>query len=136
MSEFKGRESCFSRSDLVLSLPCVSFFALSRVLFCAHPEHNLDVFCPRRSGSKSLSLTGSTVSGYTDLRTSSTLFLFEEFLPLEYRQQLSVRVQNRGTPTFFFSGSPGKINQWATKEPLTVRGVTPENADCRKCPFL
>jgi hypothetical protein len=38
---------------------------------------------------ESLPLTRSTVSGRADPRTSSSVFLFEEFVPLEYRQQLS-----------------------------------------------
>ncbi|KAH9059688.1 hypothetical protein EDB87DRAFT_1675041 [Lactarius vividus] len=38
---------------------------------------------------KSLPIARSTVSGGTDPRTSTTVFLFEEFVPLEYRQQLS-----------------------------------------------
>jgi hypothetical protein len=39
------------------------------------------------------------------------VFLFERFLPLEYRQQLSGGVHNRGTLAFFFFGSPGNIRQ-------------------------
>ncbi|KAN0128116.1 hypothetical protein V8E53_014097 [Lactarius tabidus] len=38
---------------------------------------------------KALPLSRSTISGGTDPRTSTTVFLFEEFVPLEYRQQLS-----------------------------------------------
>jgi len=58
----------------------------------------------------SLPLTGSTVSGGSDPRTSSSAFLFEEFVPLEYRQQLSAGVQNKRTLASFFS--PGKPKQW------------------------
>jgi hypothetical protein len=38
---------------------------------------------------KALPMSRSTISGGTDPRTSSIVFLFEEFVPLEYRQQLS-----------------------------------------------
>jgi hypothetical protein len=51
---------------------------------------------------KLLPLTRSTVSGGIDPRTSSTVFLFEEFVPDEYRQQLSAGVQTkeRWLPSF------------------------------------
>ena len=67
---------------------------------------------------KSLPLARSTVSGGTDPRTSSTVFLFEEFVPLEYRQQLSAGVQNKRTLASFFS--PGKTKQW--KQATTLNG--------------
>jgi len=57
---------------------------------------------------KSLPLTRSTVSGGADPCTFSSVFLFEEFVPLESRQQLSVGVQNKRTLASFFS--PGKSN--------------------------
>ena len=52
--------------------------------------------------------TGSTVSGGADRRTSSLVFLFEEFV-LEYRQQLSTGAQNKRTQTSF---SPGMSEHW------------------------
>ena len=56
-------------------------------------------------------------------RTPSTVLLLKEFLPLEYHQQLSAGVQHGGTLAFFFSGSPEKVKQCTTNQPLTVRGV-------------
>jgi hypothetical protein len=67
---------------------------------------------------KSLPMSRSTISGGTDPRTSSTVFLFEEFVPLEYRQQLSAGVQNKRTLASFFS--PGKSKQW--KQAATLNG--------------
>jgi hypothetical protein len=46
------------------------------------------------------------------------VFLFEEFVPLEYRQQLSAGVQNKRTLASFFS--PGKTKQW--KQAATLSG--------------
>jgi len=67
---------------------------------------------------KSLPLTRSTISAGVDPRTSSTVFLFEEFVPLEYRQQLSAGVQNKRTLASFFS--PSKTKQW--KQAATLHG--------------
>ena len=67
---------------------------------------------------KSLPLTRSTVSGSADPCTFSSVFLFEEFVPLESCQQLSMGVQNKRTLASFFS--PGKSKQW--KQTATLNG--------------
>jgi hypothetical protein len=63
-------------------------------------------------------LTRSTVSGSADPRTFSSVFLFEEFVPIEYCQQLSAGVQNKRTLASFVS--PGKSKQW--KQASTLNG--------------
>ena len=70
----------------------------------------------------SLPFTRSTVFGVTDLRTSSTVFLFEESAPLDYCQQLSAGVQNKRTLASFFS--LGKTKQ--RKQATTLNG----------CPYI
>ncbi|KAH9987661.1 hypothetical protein BJV74DRAFT_978753 [Russula compacta] len=86
---------------------------------------------------KALPLTRSTVSGGTDPRTSSTVFLFEEFVPLEYRQQLSAGVQNKRTLASFFS--PGKTKQWKQAATLNGRpyvvGHVPRSLNSREAEF-
>ncbi len=46
-------------------------------------------------------MTRPTVSGRADPRTSPLVFLFKEFVPLEYHQQLSMGVQNKRTLASF-----------------------------------
>jgi len=86
---------------------------------------------------KSLPLTRSTVSGGSDPRTSSTVLLSEEFVPLEYRQQLSAGVQNKRTLGSFFS--PGKTNQWKQAATLNGRpyvvGHVPRSLNSREAEF-
>ncbi|KAI9507647.1 hypothetical protein F5148DRAFT_1306912 [Russula earlei] len=86
---------------------------------------------------KSLPLTRTTVSGGADPRTSSTVFLFEEFVPLEYRQQLSAGVQNKRTLASFFS--PGKTKQWKQAATLNGRpyvvGNVPRSLNSREAEF-
>ncbi|KAI0280241.1 hypothetical protein BC826DRAFT_1191647 [Russula brevipes] len=67
---------------------------------------------------KALPLARSTITAGVDPRTSSTVFLFEEFVPLEYRQQLSAGVQNKRTLGSFFS--PGRTKQG--KQAATLDG--------------
>jgi hypothetical protein len=82
-------------------------------------------------------MSRSTVSGGTDPRTSSTVFLFEEFVPLEYRQQLSAGVQSKRTLTSFFS--PGKSKQWKQAPTLNGRpyvvGHVPRGLNHREAEF-
>ena len=84
----------------------------------------------------SLSLSKSTISGGTDLRTSTTIFV-EEFVPLEYRQKLSAGVQNKRTLSSFFS--PGKTKKW--KQATTLNGCPymvghlPRGLDSREVEF-
>jgi hypothetical protein len=47
---------------------------------------------------------------FQQCKASSTLFLFEEFVSLEYHQQLSPGVQNKRTGASFFSS--GKTKSW------------------------
>ena len=86
---------------------------------------------------KSLPVAKSTVSGTADPRTSSTLFLFEEFVPLEYRQQLasSGRARRR-LPSLFGSGSK---KQWKPAATLNGRpyviGHVPNSPSYREVEF-
>ncbi|KAH9035224.1 hypothetical protein EDB85DRAFT_2215591 [Lactarius pseudohatsudake] len=86
---------------------------------------------------KSLPIARSTVSGGTDPRTSTTVFLFEEFVPLEYRQQLSAGVQSKRTLASFFS--PGKTKQWKQATTLNGRpyvvGHVPRGLNSREVEF-
>ena len=61
---------------------------------------------------KSLPVSGrsTTSNAASDPRTSSTVFLFEEFVPLEYRKSLSAGQTNkRRLPAFFFGTSSKAI---------------------------
>ncbi|KAF8258940.1 hypothetical protein EI94DRAFT_1066976 [Lactarius quietus] len=86
---------------------------------------------------KSLPLARTTISGGTDPRTATTVFLFEEFVPLEYRQQLSAGVQNKRTLASFFS--PGKTKQWKQATTLNGRpyvvGHVPRGLNSREAEF-
>ncbi|KAF9466768.1 hypothetical protein BDZ94DRAFT_1157316 [Collybia nuda] len=68
---------------------------------------------------KSLPPSRTTASGGSDPRTSTTLILFEEFVPLEYRQQLAVTSSTRRRLPSLFSQS-GKSKQW--KQAATLNG--------------
>ncbi|KZT64696.1 hypothetical protein DAEQUDRAFT_678109 [Daedalea quercina L-15889] len=86
---------------------------------------------------KSLPVTKSTVSGTADPRTSSTLFLFEEFVPFEYRQQLaSPGRARRRLPSLFGSGSK---KQWKPAPTLNGRpyviGHVPNSPSYREVEF-
>lgn len=86
---------------------------------------------------KSLPVAKSTVSGTADPRTSSTLFLFEEFVPLEYRQQLaSPGRARRRIPSLFSSGSK---KQWKPAATLNGRpyviGHVPNSPSYREVEF-
>ena len=65
------------------------------------------------------------------------MFLFEEFVPLEYRQQLSAGVQNKRTLASFFS--PGKTKQWKQAATLNGRpyvvGHVPRSLNSREAEF-
>lgn len=86
---------------------------------------------------KSLPLTRFSVSGGSDPRTATTVFLFEEFVPLEYRQQLSAGAQNKRTLASFFS--PGKTKQWKQAPTLNGRpyvvGHVPRSLNSREVEF-
>ena len=87
---------------------------------------------------KSLPLTRSTVSGTADPRTASTLILFEEFVPYEYRQQLASAGQTRRRlPSLFSSGTKSK--QWKPAATLNGRpyvvGAVPHSPSFRELEF-
>ena len=94
-------------------------------------------YIPPQIEFKALPLSRSTISGGTDPRTSTTVFLFEEFVPLEYRQQLSAGVQNKRTLSSFFS--PGKTKQWKQATTLNGRpyvvGHVPRGLNSREVEF-
>jgi hypothetical protein len=97
----------------------------------------LIIFRPPQIEFKSLPLARTTISGGTDPRTSATVFLFEEFVPLEYRQQLSAGVQSKRTLGSFFS--PGKTKQWKQATTLNGRpyvvGHVPRGLNSREVEF-
>ncbi|KAF9495534.1 hypothetical protein BDN71DRAFT_1506671 [Pleurotus eryngii] len=71
----------------------------------------------------STSLSSSTQSSSLDPRSAATLILFEEFIPLEYRQKLRAALgssSRRRLPSLFSSASqatipsPSKNKQWKT----------------------
>ncbi|KAF8063469.1 hypothetical protein FPV67DRAFT_1506721 [Lyophyllum atratum] len=68
---------------------------------------------------KSLPPNRTTASGGSDPRISTTLILFEEFVPLEYRQQLAVTGSTRRRLPSFFSQST-KSKPW--KQAATLNG--------------
>ena len=73
---------------------------------------------------KSLPITRSNmVSGAGDPRTSITLILYEEFVPLEYRQQLAVFGNSRKKLPSLFSYSKSK--QWKPAATLNGKPYTP-----------
>ncbi|KAI0067395.1 hypothetical protein BV25DRAFT_1819719 [Artomyces pyxidatus] len=86
---------------------------------------------------KSLPVAKSTASGGQDPRISTTLFLFEEFVPLEYRQQLSAGVQSKRRLASFFS--PNKAKQWKPAATLNGRpyvvGHVPKSPTYREVEF-
>ncbi|KAF9483685.1 hypothetical protein BDN70DRAFT_873531 [Pholiota conissans] len=67
---------------------------------------------------KSLPPSRSTATGGADPRTTTTLILFEEFVPLEYREQLAVKSSSRRRLPSLFSTSGKK--QW--KQAATLNG--------------
>ncbi|KAG6841180.1 hypothetical protein C0991_001106 [Blastosporella zonata] len=68
---------------------------------------------------KSLPVNRTTASGGSDPRTATTLILFEEFVPLEYRQQLAIPPSTRRRLPLLFSPS-SKSKAW--KQAATLNG--------------
>ncbi|KAG6836676.1 hypothetical protein H0H93_005094 [Arthromyces matolae] len=68
---------------------------------------------------KALPVNRTTASGGSDPRTATTLILFEEFVPLEYRQQLAVPPSTRRRLPSIFSTS-SKSKTW--KQAATLNG--------------
>ncbi|TBU44806.1 hypothetical protein BD309DRAFT_861438 [Dichomitus squalens] len=80
----------------------------------------------------------NTASGTSDPRTATTLILFEEFVPYEYRQQLASAGQSRRKlPSFFSSGTKSK--QWKPAATLNGRpyvvGAVPHSPSFREVEF-
>ncbi|KAA1476451.1 hypothetical protein DENSPDRAFT_884344 [Dentipellis sp. KUC8613] len=79
----------------------------------------------------------TATAGNGDPRTSSTIFLFEEFVPLEYRQQLSAGLKPRPRLASLFS--PGKSKQWKPAATLNGRpyviGHVPSSPSVREVEF-
>ncbi|KDQ58269.1 hypothetical protein JAAARDRAFT_35076 [Jaapia argillacea MUCL 33604] len=71
---------------------------------------------------KSLPVSKSnTTSGTADPRTSTTLILFEEFVPFEYRQQLLESGRRRRLPSLFSLSPSSKSKQWKPAPTLNGR---------------
>ncbi|KIM44224.1 hypothetical protein M413DRAFT_17962 [Hebeloma cylindrosporum] len=86
---------------------------------------------------KSLPPSRTTAAGGTDPRTSSTLILFEEFVPLEYREQLAVKSSSRRRlPSLFSAGGKKQWKQAATLNgrPYVV-GLVPHSPSYREVEF-
>ncbi|KAL1942286.1 hypothetical protein VTO73DRAFT_6350 [Trametes versicolor] len=88
---------------------------------------------------KSLPVTRTnTVSGAGDPRASTTLVLFEEFVPAEYRQQLASSGANRRRLPSLFSAST-KSKQWKPAPTLNGRpyvvGHVPHSPNYREVEF-
>ena len=87
---------------------------------------------------KSLPPFRSTASGGSDPRVSTTLILFEEFVPLEYRQQLAVKSSSRRRLPSLFSAS-SKSKQWKQAPTLNGRpyvvGHVPRSPSYREVEF-
>lgn len=80
---------------------------------------------------------GSTVSGTADPRTASSVILFEEFVPLEYRQQLrEVDSSRRRLPSLFGTSSR---KEWKPATTLNGRpyvvGHVPHSPSYREVEF-
>jgi hypothetical protein len=86
---------------------------------------------------KSLPISRSnTVSGSGDPRTSTTLILYEEFVPLEYRQKLAASGSNRKKLPSLFSSKPKQWKPAATLngKPYTL-GSVPASPSYREVEF-
>ncbi|KAH9911357.1 uncharacterized protein BXZ73DRAFT_82833 [Epithele typhae] len=88
---------------------------------------------------KALPVQRTTVSGTADPRTATTLILFEEFVPFEYRQQLvaSAGGARRRLPSLF--SSTNKSKQWKPAATLNGRpyvlGAVPHTPSYREAEF-
>jgi hypothetical protein len=87
---------------------------------------------------KSLPTQRTTISAGSDPRTSTTLLLFEEFVPFEYRQQLAEgQTSRRRFPSLFSASSKSK--QWKPAQTLNGRpyvvGLVPHNPSYREVEF-
>lgn len=85
---------------------------------------------------KSLPANRNTVPGGSDPRTATTLILFEEFVPSEYRQQLAIKSTTRRRLPAIFSPSKKQWKQAATLNgrPYVV-GHVPRSPSYREMEF-
>jgi hypothetical protein len=85
-----------------------------------------------------LPVNATTSSGGSDPRTATTLMLFEEFVPLEYRQQLAETTTTRRRLPSLFSPS-SKSKQWKPAATLNGRpyvvGHVPRSPSYREVEF-
>lgn len=90
------------------------------MIFSFRGGFRVDDIFPHQVEFKSLPQSRTTASGGSDPRTATTLILFEEFVPLEYRQQLAVTSSGgrRRLPSLF--SQTGKSKQW--KQAATLNG--------------
>ncbi|KAG2113542.1 uncharacterized protein F5147DRAFT_49751 [Suillus discolor] len=94
---------------------------------------------------KSLPISASTSSPFptpssgTDPRTSTTLVLFEEFVPLEYRQQLAKDSGGKRRMPFLFMSPNSKSRPWKPAATLNGRpyvvGHVPKSPSYREVEF-
>ncbi|KAG6902133.1 hypothetical protein C0995_003889 [Termitomyces sp. Mi166 len=88
---------------------------------------------------KSLPVNRSTASGGSDPRTSTSLILFEEFVPLEYRQQLAIPPSTRRRLPSIFSSGSSKSKGWKQAPTLNGRpyvvGHVPHSPTYREVEF-
>ncbi|KAG6897989.1 hypothetical protein C0992_007943 [Termitomyces sp. T32_za158] len=88
---------------------------------------------------KSMPVNRTTASGGADPRTATSLVLFEEFVPLEYRQQLALPASStrRRLPSLFGSGN--KTKGWKQAPTLNGRpyvvGHVPHSPTYREVEF-
>ncbi|EIN04164.1 hypothetical protein PUNSTDRAFT_138889 [Punctularia strigosozonata HHB-11173 SS5] len=89
---------------------------------------------------KSLPVSRTTVSGTGDPRTSTSLFLFEEFVPAEYRAQLASfsSPKRRRLPSLFTitKSSSGASRQWKPATTLNGRPYAPGSGQVPQSPSL
>lgn len=87
---------------------------------------------------KSLSVSKPATPGTADPRASTSLFLFEEFVPLEYRQQLASGGRSRRRLGSLF-GTSSKYKQWKPASTLNGRpyvvGHVPSSPSYREVEF-
>ncbi|KAF8803980.1 hypothetical protein BYT27DRAFT_7108311 [Phlegmacium glaucopus] len=84
---------------------------------------------------KSLPPSRATASGGSDPRTATTLIVFEEFVPLEYRQQLAITSSSRRRlPYLFYNKKQWKQAATLNGRPYVV-GHVPQTPSYREVEF-
>jgi len=93
-------------------------WALVRVTVWVLCDHHPNILCPHRSNSNHFYCPGRLFLAVPTHALPPQYSFSKEFVPLEYRQQLSAGVRNKRTLGSFFS--PGKTKQW--KQAATLNG--------------